>query len=205
MFFLAGDDRTLHSMTPNRSSHSLLSCADGIAMSTADFVLLAGRILLGLIYLRSGFPKLFDIAHVAATYPPRGLATWLVWIAVPAEFFGGLFVILGLATRYVAIVLIVFTVVASFASHAYWDVADAAARRAQDTNFWKNMSMIGGFLIYFVAGPGRFSVDRWLAQREAKAHLSVRPRVSGDPALFPLCFWIPACAGMNGREFMRRP
>jgi putative oxidoreductase len=165
MFFLAGDDRTLHSMTPNRSSHPLLSCADGIAMSTADFVLLAGRILLGLIYLRSGFPKLFDIAHVAATYPPRGLATWLVWIAVPAEFFGGLFVILGLATRYVAIVLIVFTVVASFASHAYWDVADAAARRAQDTNFWKNMSMIGGFLIYFVAGPGRFSVDRWLAKR----------------------------------------
>ena len=151
-------------MTPNRSSHPLLSCADGAAMSSADFILLAGRILLALIYLRSGFPKLFDIAHVAATYPPRGLATWLVWIAVPAEFFGGLFVILGFATRYVAIVMVVFTLVAAVSSHAYWDVAAGAARRAQDTNFFKNISMIGGFLILFVAGPGRFSVDRWLAK-----------------------------------------
>jgi putative oxidoreductase len=148
-----------------RSSHPALSLADGLATSTSDAVLLIGRIMLGWIYLSSGFPKLFAIAHVAATYPPRGLAPWLVWIAVPAEFFGGLFVVLGFATRYVAVVMIVFTIVASFSSHAYWDVADAAARRAQDTNFWKNMSMIGGFLIYFVAGPGRWSVDRWLAKR----------------------------------------
>lgn len=148
-----------------RSSHPALSLADSVAMSTSDFVLLAGRILLGWIFLKSGFPKLFDIAHVATTYPSRGLAPWLVWIAVPAEFFGGLFVILGFATRYVAVVLIVFTVVASVSSHAYWDVTDAALRRAQDTNFWKNMSMVGGFLIYFVAGPGRWSVDRWLVRR----------------------------------------
>lgn len=152
-------------MTMTKSSHPALSLADGAAMSTGDFILLAGRILLGWIYLSSGFPKLFHIAQVAATYPPRGLPEWLVWIAVPVEFFGGLFVILGFASRYVAILLIVFTIVASFSSHAYWDVADAAARRAQNTNFWKNISMIGGFLIYFVAGPGRFSVDRWLAKR----------------------------------------
>jgi putative oxidoreductase len=165
MFSLRGDDRTSIPMTPTRSSHSALSCADGIATSTGDFILLAGRILLGWIYLSSGFPKLFHIAQVAATYPPRGLPEWLVWIAVPAEFFGGLFLIFGFAARYVAIVLIVFTIVASFSSHAYWEIADAARRRAQDTNFWKNMSMIGGFLIYFVAGPGRFSIDRWLAKR----------------------------------------
>jgi putative oxidoreductase len=152
-------------MTPNRSSHPLLSLADGAAMSTADFILLAGRILLGWIYLSSGFPKLFHIAQVAATYPPRGLPEWLVWIAVPAEFFGGLFLMFGFAARYVAIVMIVFTIVAAFSSHAYWDVADAATRRAQNTNFWKNMSMTGGFLIYFIAGPGHFSVDRWLAKR----------------------------------------
>jgi uncharacterized membrane protein YphA (DoxX/SURF4 family) len=27
------------------------------------------------------------------------------------------------------------------------------------------MSIIGGFLIYFVAGPGRWSIDGWLAKR----------------------------------------
>jgi putative oxidoreductase len=147
------------------SSHPLLSRADGLATSSADFILLAGRILLGWIYLSSGFPKLFHIAQVAATYPPRGLPEWLVWVAVPAEFFGGLFLMFGFAARYVAIVMVVFTLVAAFSSHAYWDVADAAVRRAQNTNFWKNISMTGGFLIYFVAGPGRFSVDRWLSKR----------------------------------------
>jgi putative oxidoreductase len=147
------------------SSHPLLSRADGLATSSTDFVLLAGRILLGWIYLSSGFPKLFHIAQVAATYPPRGLPEWLVWVAVPAEFFGGLFLMFGFASRYVAIVMVVFTLVAAFSSHAYWDVADAAARRAQNTNFWKNISMTGGFLIYFVAGPGRFSIDRWLSKR----------------------------------------
>jgi putative oxidoreductase len=148
-----------------RSSHPALSLADGLAASASDAVLLVGRIMLGWIYLSSGFPKLFDIAHVAATYSPRGLAPWLVWIAVPAEFFGGLFVVLGFATRYVAAVLVVFTIVASVSSHAYWDITDPALRRAQDVNFWKNVSMIGGLLIYFVAGPGRWSVDRWLARR----------------------------------------
>jgi putative oxidoreductase len=151
-------------MTPTRSSHPLLSLADGTAMSGADFILLAGRILLGWIYLSTGFPKFFHMAQVAASYPPRGLPEWLVWIAVPAEFFGGLFLIFGFAARYVAIVLIIFTIVASFSSHAYW-LIEGAQRCAQEGNFWKNMSMIGGFLIFFVVGPGRFSIDRWLSKR----------------------------------------
>ncbi|MGI8525495.1 MAG: DoxX family protein [Pseudolabrys sp.] len=134
-------------------------------MSTGDFLLLAGRILLGIIFVRSGYGKIFDIPAYAASFPGRGIPIWLAWIAVPAEFFGGIALILGIATRYVIGVLLIFMVVATFSSHAYWNFTDAAQRRAQDTNFWKNMAMIGGFLLLFVAGPGRYSVDSWLAKR----------------------------------------
>ena len=147
------------------SSHPSLSMADALAANTADFVLLCGRILLGWVFVRYGYGKLFDIAAVANSFPARGLPPWMAYIAVPAEFFGGVALLLGVATRYVVGVMLIFMLVASFSSHAYWSMADAARRGANDAHFWKNMSMIGGLLLLFVVGPGRLSVDRFLAKR----------------------------------------
>jgi putative oxidoreductase len=149
----------------SRSSHPTLSMADAMAANTADFLVLFGRILMGWIFLRSGYGKIFDIAAYSTTFPARGLMPWMAYISVPAEFFGGLALILGIATRYVATVLVVFVLVASFSSHAYWLMSDANLRRINDSSFWKNMAMIGGLLFLFVSGPGRLSVDRLLARR----------------------------------------
>ena len=113
------------------SSHPSLSHADSVATSTSDLILLVGRILLGWIFLRSGYGKIFDIPAYAATFQGRGLPTFLAYIAVPAEFFGGIALILGLATRYVVLVMIIFMLVATFSSHRYWEFTDVAVRRAQ--------------------------------------------------------------------------
>ena len=148
-----------------RSSHPTLSMADAAAANTADFVVLFGRILMGWIFLRSGYGKIFDIAAYSTTFPARGLMPWMAYISVPVEFFGGLALILGIATRYVAAVLVVFVLVASFSSHAYWLMTDANLRRINDSSFWKNIAMIGGLLFAFVTGPGRLSIDRLLTRR----------------------------------------
>jgi putative oxidoreductase len=153
------------SLNTQNSSHPALSCADGLAAGTADLALLIGRILLGWIFVRSGYGKLFDIAGYAATFPPRGLPEFLAYISVPVEFLGGIAVMLGLATRYVVLVMIVFMLVATFSSHRYWEVADLKAQRIQDANFYKNMAMLGGFFFLFVCGGGRFSLDGWLRKR----------------------------------------
>ncbi len=150
---------------PAPSSHPALSRADNVAMSTGDFVLLCGRILIGWIFVRSGYGKIFDIAGYAASFPRRGIPMWLAWIAVPSEFFGGIAIMFGIATRYVIGVMLTFIVVASFTSHAYWNFTDVAQRRLQDSAFWKNIAIIGGFLFLFVSGPGRWSVDGWLTRR----------------------------------------
>ena len=147
------------------SSHPALSHADGLAAGTADIVLLIGRILLGWIFVRSGYGKLFNIEAVAATFPPRGIPAFMAYISVPVEFFGGLALIFGLATRYVIMIMIVFMLVATFSSHRYWEVTDLAARRVQDSYFYKNMAMLGGFFFLFVCGSGRLSLDGWLRKR----------------------------------------
>lgn len=154
-------------MTPRseNSSHSALSHADGLAASTSDIVLLIGRILLGWIFVRSGYGKLFNVEAVANSFPLRGLPSSLAYIAVPFEFFGGIALILGFATRYVILGFVIFMLVATFSSHRYWEFADAAARRIQDSNFYKNTAMLGGFFFLFSCGAGRLSVDRWLRGR----------------------------------------
>ena len=89
----------------------------------------------------------------------------MAWIAVPFELLGAAALILGFATRYVVIGFVVFMLVATFSSHAYWNFTDVAQRRIQDSAFWKNIAILGGLLILFASGPGRLSVDHWLSKR----------------------------------------
>jgi putative oxidoreductase len=154
-----------YSMRNDRDSHPALSHADSLAANTSDILLLIGRILLGWIFLRSGYGKLFNIAAYSTTFPVRGLPPWLAYVAVPVEFFGGVALIFGIATRYVVLVMVIFMLVATFSSHRYWEFADLTARRAQDTNFYKNLAMLGGFFFLFACGAGRFSVDGWLRRK----------------------------------------
>lgn len=147
------------------SSHPALSYADGLAASTSDVVLLIGRILLGWIFVRSGFGKLFDIGAVAASFPPRGIPALMAYISVPVEFFGGLALMFGLATRYVVVLMVGFMLIATFSSHRYWEISAAAPRRIQEMNFWKNMAMLGGFAFLWVVGAGRISLDHLLRKR----------------------------------------
>ena len=81
------------------------------------------------------------------------------------EFFGGLFLLLGIATRYTTLLLLLFMIIATFSSHRYWTFTEPAQRAIQSSNFWKNVSMTGGIIVLFVAGAGRFAVDRCLLRR----------------------------------------
>ena len=148
------------------ASHPALSHGDRIAASTSDAVLLIGRILMAYIFIRSGWGKLMDLNAFAASMPGRsGLPTWRAYVAAPIEFFGGLALLFGFATRYVVLLMLVFMLFATFSSHRYWTFTDPAQYRNQNSHFYKNVSMMGGLLFLFVAGPGRFSVDYWLGRR----------------------------------------
>jgi putative oxidoreductase len=149
----------------SNSSLPMLSCTDKLAAQWQDFLLLVGRVVLGWIFVFYGWGKLFTIAQYSTTFPGRGLSPWMAYIAVPVEFFVGVALLLGFATRYSVLILLFFMLVASFSSHAYWSVPDAQ-RGNQTAHFWKNISMMGGLLLLFITGPGRFSLDSMLAKKQ---------------------------------------
>lgn len=149
-----------------RSSHSALSCTDSYAATYSDFLLLAGRVLLGWIFLASGWAKLGNIAGTTAYFTNLGMSPpgLMAWFAGGAELVLGAALILGLATRYAALATFIWVLVATVIAHRYWTYP-APQQGAQYNNFLKNLSIMGGTLYVFVLGAGRFSVDAILAKR----------------------------------------
>jgi putative oxidoreductase len=131
-----------------------------------DILLLCARILIGYVFVLGGWGKLIGLAGFAAYLGQHGVpgGQALALLGAAVEFFGGLALIAGFATRYSVLAVIAFTLVATGIAHRFWEF-EAAARRGQAINFNKNMAMIGGMLALLVAGPGRFSIDGWLARR----------------------------------------
>jgi putative oxidoreductase len=148
------------------SSHPALSYTDGIAAAWQDFLLLVGRVLIGWIYIQSGWRKLMDVPAFVKTMPRRDLPDFLGYVAPPVEFIGGIAIVLGFATRYAALLILLFTIIATLSSHRWWNFPEAQQQN-QHTHFWKNVTMMGGLVLLFLTAGGRFSVDGWLRQRKA--------------------------------------
>jgi putative oxidoreductase len=115
------------------------------------------------IFLPSGFGKLTHLAGFEHMLAAKGLPApgLLAVIGAASEFSGSVLIALGLFTRWAALLMAVFTVIAALISHDFW-IAAEAARRLQYLQFMKNMAIVGGFLILLVGGPGRVSIDRAL-------------------------------------------
>lgn len=131
----------------------------------ADAIILIARIMIGLIFVMSGWSKLMNFSGAVAGIAKRGVPEVLAYLAPPVEFFGGLAIVLGLFTEAAAILMVVFTIMATITSHRYWEYTDPAQYRAQNTNFWKNVTMMGGMLLLFVTAGGRWSVDALFRRR----------------------------------------
>jgi putative oxidoreductase len=131
------------------------------AVDRGDPWRLIGRILLGGIFVVSGYGKLMGLAAFAASLEKNGVpyASALAPVGASVEFFGGLAIVLGVEVRSAALLMIAFVIVATLISHRFWELQDAA-RRAQVTQFSKNMAIIGGFALLHAAGGGRFAVER---------------------------------------------
>lgn len=141
--------------------------SDRLSGRTEDVLLLAGRIALGAIFVKSGIQKLMTLGVFAASLAGRGLPQSSMWALIGAtvECIGGILIVTGLKTRFASVLMILFVIVATGIAHRYWEFADAA-RRAQESQFFKNLSIIGGFLLLFVTGPGRFGLDTLLRRRK---------------------------------------
>ena len=70
----------------------------------------------------------------------------------------GIALILGIATRYASIATFIYLIITVAVAHRYWAVP-AAQQNAQYAHFCKNLALMGGALLLFWSGAGRYSVD----------------------------------------------
>jgi len=127
-----------------------------------DWAALLGRILLALTFVTSGFGKLMAFAGTVGTIAGKGvpLPEVAAALTILIELGGGLAIIAGWKTRWWALLIALFIVVITPIFHNYWAMPDPQKMMTNQIMFWKNVSMIGGFLVLFAFGPGRYSVDK---------------------------------------------
>ena len=83
------------------------------------------------------------------------------WLAIIVELVGGILILVGFQTRWVALVLAIWCLVTGFAVHL--PVGDVPNM----INFYKNLVMAGGFLFVASYGPGGISVDQGTGMERA--------------------------------------
>lgn len=124
----------------------------------------AGRVLLAAIFIWSGIGKLMMpgmtvgyIASIGLPLPEVGLV-----LAIIVELGGGLLLLAGLGTRWVALALAAFSLFTAFVFHGFGDMNN-------QINAMKNIAMAGGFLFVFATGAGEWSLDAMRFRRTSLA------------------------------------
>jgi putative oxidoreductase len=129
-----------------------------VAMHLDGWVQLFARIVVGWVFLWSGWGKLNNLPAIVENFvgwhipAPHILAPFVSGV----EFFGGLFLLLGLLTRISAGALGVTMIVAIIS--AKWSDVDSL----ETLLGFDETEYLALFLWLAIAGAGRFSVDRLL-------------------------------------------
>jgi putative oxidoreductase len=120
---------------------------------------LLGRLLLAGIFLYSGYTKFGAVGRTAAAVAGRGLpyATAGAYVAATCEVLGGIALVLGVKTRPVALLFVVYLVIVTWLFHFHPAVR---GDHVQLLNTLKNAAIGGGMLVLASHGPGPASVDR---------------------------------------------
>jgi putative oxidoreductase len=125
-----------------------------------------GRLLLASLFIYAGCTKLF-------VFGPGGTAQFFTkagvpipelsaWIAIIVELIGGIMILIGLQTRWVALALCIWCLITGFGYHL-----PATALMHDMNHFYKNLGLAGGFLYVVAYGAGGLSVDRALGVEKA--------------------------------------
>ncbi len=122
---------------------------------------LAGRVLIALIFAYFGYVKAMGFAGTVGYFAKLGfpLPEVSAVLSVAFELGGGILLILGWKTRWVAWALVLYTAIATAVAHRYWGYPPEQAFN-QMSHFFKNLSLIGGLIMLAAFGPGPLSVDR---------------------------------------------
>ena len=115
-----------------------------------------GRLLLSAIFLINGIGKIFNYEETIQYMEDFDVPGYLIIPAITVEILFPILLIIGYYTKFSALVLSLFTLVLAVIFHTDF------SNQMQLMSFLKNIAIAGGFLIIFVYGPGKYSIDHKL-------------------------------------------
>jgi putative oxidoreductase len=131
-------------------------------------VILLSRILMSAVFIVYGSMKFMDVTSILNNPGTKrfmdlvasGAAapTWLGYLIAAIELFGGLAILIGVKTRWVAWAFVVYVIIITALAHPFWTM-EGAARAANQANFYKNLAIMAAYLLLAITGAGRYSVD----------------------------------------------
>ena len=134
----------------------------------SDIVILISRILMSAVFIVYGSLKFVDVTSIVNNPGTKrfmdlvasGAAapTWLGYVIAAIELFGGLAILIGVKTRWVAWAFVVYVIIVTALGHPFWTM-EGAARAANQANFYKNLAIMAAYLLLAITGAGRYSVD----------------------------------------------
>ena len=115
-----------------------------------------GRLLLAAIFLINGIGKIFNYEGTIQYMENFDVPGYLIIPAITVEILFPILLIIGYYTKFSALVLSLFTLALAVIFHTEF------SNQIQLMSFLKNIAIAGGFLIIFVYGPGKYSIDHKL-------------------------------------------
>lgn len=131
-----------------------------IISGISDEVILVARLLLATLFLIFGWRKVRDYSGTISQMVQEGfrmpvLATTVaILIELPVAFA----VVVGAFTRPSALLLAIYSLGTALVGHHYWTVKGADHIDSME-GFYKNLSIMGGFLSLSITGAGKYSID----------------------------------------------
>ena len=125
-----------------------------------DGVILAARLFLPTLFLIFGWRKVRNYSGTVSQMVQDGLpmpvlaAAIATFMELPVTFA----VAVGAFTRPSAALLVLYTLGTSLAEHRYWTVRGEGQLESMEA-FYKNLGIMGGFLLLYIAGAGKYSID----------------------------------------------
>jgi putative oxidoreductase len=125
-----------------------------------DELILAARLLLATLFLIFGWRKLRDLSGTVSQMVQLGVPTPVLaaGVATFMELPVAFAVAVGAFTRPSALLLFLYTLGTALIGHRYWTMTGADRVEGLDS-FYKNLSIMGGFLLLYITGAGKYSID----------------------------------------------
>ncbi len=125
-----------------------------------DELILAARLLLAALFLIFGWRKLTDFSGTVSQMVQLGVPTPVLaaGVATFMELPVAFAVAIGAFTRPAALLMFLYTLGTALIGHRYWTKTGADYVDSMDS-FYKNLSIMGGFLLLYITGAGKYSID----------------------------------------------